>query len=165
MAKAARKGRRLLTQCPSVAEPLEALSLEGMPQLCSLEFELMQPSAASCSVCGCVGSSGAGGSGGSLGGDGGVGGSDGGGDTDLSMAVMSAFSSSTVTPRAAEVALAEPKEVAAVPTTAAAAEEFSTLMVKTRLTLAAVMASETSDGAMFSVVAMLVVSLACASSP
>ena len=107
---------------------------------------------------------GTGGGGVGVGVDGGVGGGDGGGDTDLSMAMMSGLSS-TVTPRAAEVAWAEPKEVTAVPATEAAAEEFSTLIVKTRLTLAAVMVSETSDGATFSVVAMVAMSVACAPSP
>ena len=73
-------------------------------------------------------------------------------------------SSSKAMPRAAEVASAEPREVAAISATAAAAEEVCALKVKTRLTLAAVMVSETSNGATFSVVAMLAMSVACASS-
>ena len=80
------------------------------------------------------------------------------------MTVMSG-SSSTATSRAAKAALTEPTEAVAVPATVVAAEKFSVLMVKTRLTLAAVMVSETSDCATFSVVAMRVVSLACLSSP
>ena len=79
------------------------------------------------------------------------------------MTVMSGVSS-TATKRAAKAALTEPTEAVAVPATVVAAEKLSVLMVKTRLTLAAVMVSETSNGATFSVVAMLAMSVACASS-